>query len=78
MFFVYIIFSVSADKYYVGQTDNIGERIHSHNNGNSPYTSIARDWKLVYSETYSTRTEVRKRENAIKRKKSRKYINGLS
>ena len=76
-YFVYIIYSKTCDKYYIGQTDNIDDRLISHNSGNSPYTSRARDWQIVYSETYGTRTEVRKRELEIKRKKSRKYIEQL-
>ncbi len=75
--FVYIIYSDARDKYYVGQTDNIESRLQSHNSGKSPYTSIANDWELVYSESFESRTESRKRENEIKRKKSRKYIESL-
>ncbi|WP_317898971.1 GIY-YIG nuclease family protein [Aurantibacillus circumpalustris] len=77
MFFVYILYSKVKDKYYVGQTDNLETRLVSHNSGTSPYTSIASDWEIVYFEQYATRTETRKRENAIKRKKSRKYIESL-
>jgi len=73
-YFIYVIYSISRDKYYFGQTDNIDNRLFSHNSGKSPYTSSACDWKLVYSETFQTRSESRKRENEIKRKKSRKYI----
>jgi putative endonuclease len=77
MFFVYILYSKVKDKYYVGQTDNLETRLASHNSGISPYTSIASDWEIVYFEEYATRTETRKRENVIKRKKSRKYIESL-
>lgn len=73
-FCVYILYSVKKDRFYVGQTDDLDKRVASHLSGSSPYTSSAKDWKLVHTEEYSSRTEVIKRENEIKRKKSRKYI----
>jgi putative endonuclease len=77
MFFVYILYSTEIDRYYIGQTENIEARIKSHETGISPFTSIAKDWKLVYFEEYKNRTEAIKREIAIKKKKSRKYIEWL-
>jgi putative endonuclease len=76
-FFVYIIYSADKDKYYVGQTSNLEDRIKSHLSHISPYTSIANDWKLIYYEELSSRSEAIKRKNEIKRKKSRKYIEWL-
>ena len=76
-YFVYILYSRSVDRYYVGETDDIKSRLLSHLAGKSRYTSIAKDWKCVYSEEYSTRKEAIQRERAIKAKKSRKYIEGL-
>ena len=77
MFFVYIIYSASADRYYIGQTDNLADRLRHHLEGISPYTSTAKDWVLVYKEEFPSRTDAIKRENEIKRKKSRKYIEWL-
>jgi putative endonuclease len=66
-----------VDKYYVGQTENIEERLISHFSGISKYTSISDDWKLVYTESFQIRNEAIRRENEIKKKKSRKYIEWL-
>ena len=77
MYYVYILFSAKKDKYYVGQSEAIVDRVVSHNSGISPYTSMTDDWALVYKEEYKTRKEAIQRENAIKRKKSRKYIEWL-
>ena len=65
------------DQYYVGQTQNIIERLYRHNNSGSKSTKKANDWQLKYSEVYASRSEVVKRETAIKKMKSRKYIEGL-
>jgi putative endonuclease len=52
MFYIYIIYSEKIDRYYVGQTENVEERLLSHSAGISPYTSISDDWKLVYTESF--------------------------
>ena len=74
MFFVYIIYSASKDKYYIGQTSDIENRLETHcvrkNLG-------ASDWVLKYSETFATRSEAVKRESEIKNKKRRAYIESL-
>jgi putative endonuclease len=58
MFHVYIIYSESKDKYYIGQTSDIEKRLETHrirkNLG-------ANDWILKYSETFATRREAVKR-----------------
>jgi len=76
-FYVYILYSKKIDKYYVGQSDNVEQRLQSHLAGISGYTSVAEDWEIVHTETFETRIEAIKRENQIKKKKSRKYIEGL-
>jgi len=70
MFFIYIIYSKEADKYYVGQTENIEDRLISHRSGISKYTSISDDWVLLYSESFQTRTEAVRRGREIKRKRA--------
>ena len=76
-FFVYIIFSASLDKYYVGYTSDLEKRLLEHNDGISVYTSKTSDWSLKYSEPYLTRDLAMKREKEIKKKKSRKYVEWL-
>ncbi|CAN5245590.1 hypothetical protein BH09BAC2_BH09BAC2_22780 [soil metagenome] len=66
------------NKYYVGQTQNIEERIYRHNNSSgSKFTKVANDWKLMYSEEYLDRSAAYIREMEIKRKKSKRYIEYL-
>ncbi len=77
MFYTYIIYSKTLDKYYIGSTENIEDRLVRHNRGSSKYTSKAKDWILVYSEKFDTKSAAIKREYEIKRQKSRKYIESL-
>lgn len=74
MWFVYIIYSTSKDKYYVGYCGNITLRLERHNDGWSKSTKAGIPWIVVYTEEYSDKSAALKREKEIKRKKSRKYI----
>ncbi len=76
-FYVYIIYSLSADKYYVGYTIDLKKRLVEHNSGISTFTAKFSDWLLKYAEVFASREEAMKREREIKKKKSRKYIEWL-
>ena len=77
VFYTYILYSEKLNRYYVGSTGNLEERLTYHNSGYAKYTQKGVPWILVYEEEYSTRTEAVRREMAIKKKKSRKYIEWL-
>jgi len=76
-FYTYIIFSESRDKYYVGSTSNLVERLTRHSQNNKGFTGKNADWKLVHSEFFATRQESLRREMQIKRWKSRIMIEKL-
>jgi len=63
MYTSYILFSKSADRYYIGFSgDDIQERIRKHCSNHKGYTGAYNDWILVYAEFFSTKTEAIKRE----------------
>ncbi|OGF25647.1 hypothetical protein A2303_01150 [Candidatus Falkowbacteria bacterium RIFOXYB2_FULL_47_14] len=74
---VYILQSKKDLSYYIGHTDNPERRIEEHNRGKDKYTKSKIPWTLVRKEFFDTRGEAMTRENQIKRKKSRKYIDWL-
>jgi putative endonuclease len=74
---VYIIFSESIDRYYIGQTNNLENRLYRHLNSGSKSTKKAKDWLLVYKEIYLDRSTAIKRELEIKSKKSTTFIKQL-
>ena len=74
MFYTYIIFSESQDKYYTGSCENIENRLNDHLKSRSAFTKVAKDWVLVYFENFDSRSLAVQREMEIKKKKSRKYI----
>lgn len=48
MYYVYLIRSLSfSDQKYVGITENLESRLHTHNLGGSPHTSKFVPWELV-------------------------------
>ena len=73
-YFVYILYSVSLDRYFVGQTSNLEDRLKRHNEGKSKYTKSGIPWKLKYKESFNTRSEVMAREKKIKSSESREQL----
>ncbi len=76
-YFLYIIYSESKDKYYTGYTGNFETRVQKHNLGATPSTRSGIPWTMVYSEEFENKSDAIKRELAVKKKKSRKYIEGF-
>ncbi|WP_140485605.1 GIY-YIG nuclease family protein [Flavobacterium sp. GSA192] len=77
MFYIYILYSETLDKYYVGPCQDIQARLQDHLNSRSKYTKQTKDWVLKYSENFQSRAEAVRRELEIKKKKSRKHIEYL-
>ena len=77
MFYTYIIFSEILNKYYIGSTTNIEERLVKHNHNHKGFTGNKSDWKIVYFEEYMIKTDALKRELQIKKWKSRIMIEKL-
>ena len=80
MYFIYILYSESADKYYVGHTDDYIQRFSDHNIQESfdTYTSKHRPWKMkAVFECGPSRSDALKIERFIKKQKSRRLIETL-
>jgi putative endonuclease len=74
---VYVLRSQTDGTCYVGATSNLAQRIEKHNSGASLFTRARRPWDVVYVEEHPSARDALARERAIKRRKSRKYIDGL-
>ncbi len=72
-FFVYILQNESG-AFYIGQTNNLLDRLRRHNENRGKATRTKGPWSVVYQEIFLTRTEAVKREREIKARKSREYI----
>ncbi|WP_091499065.1 GIY-YIG nuclease family protein [Flavobacterium phragmitis] len=76
-FVVYILFSESKNRYYIGFTSNLEERLIRHNQKSKGFTGNVNDWKVVYTENYEIKETAHKRELQIKSWKSRIKIEEL-
>ncbi len=76
-YYVYIIYSPSRNKYYIGYSQNPEERLMEHNSGATTSTRSGKPWALVYKEKCLDKIAAIRRENKIKKVKSRKYIESL-
>ena len=80
MFYVYILYCDSIDRYYVGHSNDVSRRLEEHNNPRrtNKYTAKSEGWKLVLTiEAGESRSEAVRIERYIKKQKSRKFIEHL-
>jgi len=71
MFFVYIIEATESKRYYIGQTENLEERIKRHNKGRNLSTRAYIPWRLKWWKQYESRSEAIKIERKLKGIKKR-------
>ena len=66
MFYVYVIQSETGlDRFYVGFSADLRQRLEQHNDGSNHSTRGSR-WRLVYYEAYLTRDAAIQRERVLK------------
>jgi putative endonuclease len=67
MYYVYLIRSINfPEQKYVGLTDNLQERLETHNSGGSIYTKPYRPWRLKMFLGFQTQEEAIKFERYLK------------
>ena len=74
MYYVYILRSVGHNTRYVGSAEDFEKRLTEHNLGKCRYTSGRRPWQIVFTETYSTRSDAMQREKFFKSGQGRKWL----
>ena len=76
MIYIYVLFSSSADKYYVGHSVDPWKRLIQHNeNSGSKFTGKYSGWELkAIFEVSANKGDADKIEKFIKRQKSRNLI----
>ena len=79
MHFVYVIYSPSVNRYYIGETVDIAERLVQHRMHHyaGSFTSIADDWELAFSLRFKDRASALKAESHLKKSKSKVYLKRL-
>lgn len=77
--FVYILFSKTTHKFYIGETPNLIARLEIHNNSelNTNSTKSGIPWEVYHSVEVPDRKIARKIELHIKKMKSKIFIKNL-
>ena len=78
MYFVYAIKSLVRVYIYVGLTEMVERRIGQHNKGENRSTKAYKPFKLIYTETFSTRIEAREREKYLKSGIGKEFLKSLT
>jgi putative endonuclease len=81
MYFIYILYSIPANKYYVGYTTDIDNRLHQHNNQEhfNTFTSKYRPWMVrALFSCGNNESEAIQIERFIKKQKSRTLLEHLT
>ena len=76
-YFVYILYSEKLNKYYIGSTGDLEDRLKKHNRSRSGFTSTGKPWILLYKEVLDNKSDALKREKQIKNWKNRERIERL-
>ena len=74
MYFVYILKSEKDDKYYVGSSGRLKERIEEHKLGKVKSTKHRRPLHLVCYEAYANKVVAQRREKYLKSSDGHKDI----
>src|SRR5438132_1584813 len=70
--YCYVLYSLTHSKHYTRSNRDIERKMSEHNSCKDKFTSTGLPWSLVYIEESETLTEARRRQQYIKRMKSRK------
>ena len=75
MFTVYVLYSQSFDKIYVGFSSDLEKRLLAHNHpSNKGWTKSFQPWKIIYTEEYETKVDAMAREIQLKSSRGRDFI----
>lgn len=77
MWKVYILRSLNNNKVYIGYTENLEQRLSTHNSGKVRSTKAYMPYKLVHTEAFQSKTEARKREIFLKSGKGREFVKSV-
>jgi putative endonuclease len=64
--YTYVLYSPSADRFYIGFTHDLRKRLAKHNNGLNFSTQFSKPWKLIYYESHLNENDARRREKYLK------------
>ena len=73
-YYCYILESEATGHLYIGQTNNLEDRLLRHNSGRNKYTKGKGSWKLIHEEKFETRSEAVQLEIELKKWKNPRRV----
>ena len=73
-FKVYILWSESLQRFYVGSTNDLNDRLFRHNSKEGKFTGKGVPWNLIRSFDCKDRSEAVRLENKIKKRGIRRFL----
>ena len=70
-YYIYILYNKSRDFLYIGYSENLRQRITSHNNGENKSTKPYLPLELIFYEAYRNIKDAKRRELYLKSNKGR-------
>jgi putative endonuclease len=74
--YVYILYSAARGRYYIGETQNVEQRLMQHRTGffRASSTANTTDWELVIAIPCADRIIARALEAFLKRQRNRQFL----
>ncbi len=63
---MYVLKSLKMNRFYIGQTGDLTDRLKRHSEGRVRSTRAFAPWSIAYFEKFETRTAAMKRERELK------------
>jgi putative endonuclease len=73
-FFTYILQSTTSNKFYIGQTNNLDDRLFRHNSNQNLATKNKGPWQFIFTKQFATRSEAMALERKLKSFKSSIFL----
>ena len=75
MYTVYVLYSSTFAKIYIGYTSNLAERMKSHNElATKGWTVRFRPWTIIHTEVFTSKSDALRREKSLKSSRGRAWI----
>ncbi|RYF68511.1 MAG: GIY-YIG nuclease family protein [Cytophagaceae bacterium] len=74
---VYLIYSDSLQKFYIGQTVHLALRLEEHNRGKGNFTAKGHPWRLIASFEFESRAEAVQCELKVKGRGAKRYLQDI-
>ncbi len=72
--FVYVLFSESLQKHYVGSTEDLHKRLAHHNAGQNRWSKRGRPWRMIWSRQVPDKKTALQLETSIKKRGASRFL----